>query len=96
MSYHCIPFSKSRFTVTLLYILFRENKSCFLYFLLIKAGLKQGCNKPLFYAVLRIPVDMPVFNGGDLGFACCNAVKPRLRLPAPRWSPGQSFHRVKD
>ena len=58
-------FLQSRFTVTLLYILFRENKSCFLYFLLIKAELKQGCNKPLFYAVLRIPVDMPVFNGGD-------------------------------
>ncbi len=34
-------------------------------FLFIKAELKQGSDKPLFYAVLGIPVYMPVFNGGD-------------------------------
>ena len=42
-----------------------ENESDFLYFLFIKAELKQGSDKPLFYAVLGIPVYMPVFNGGD-------------------------------
>ena len=35
------------------------------------------------------------FQWRRFGFACCNAVKPRPRLPALRWSPGQSFHRVK-
>ena len=30
----------------------------------IKTELKQGSNKPRFYAVLGIPVNMPVFNGG--------------------------------
>ena len=33
--------------------------------LFIKTELEQGSDKPLFYAVLGIPVDMPVFNGGD-------------------------------
>ena len=33
--------------------------------LFIKAELEQGSDKPLFYAVLGIPVDMPVFNSGD-------------------------------
>ena len=31
----------------------------------IKTELKQGSNKPGFYAVLGIPVNMPVFNGGN-------------------------------
>ena len=34
--------------------------------LFIKAELEQGSDKPLFYAVFGIPVDMPVFNGGDI------------------------------
>ena len=58
------PF-KLRFVVTLLYIHFSKNESDLLYFLFIKTELKQGSDKPLFYAVLGIPVDMPVFNGGD-------------------------------
>ncbi len=33
--------------------------------LFIKTELEQGSDKPLFYAVLGIPVDMPVFNGSD-------------------------------
>ncbi len=61
----------------------------------VKTELKQGSDKTLFYAVLGISVDMPVFNGGRFGFACCNAVKPRPRLPVRRWSPVQSFHRAK-
>ncbi len=31
----------------------------------IKTELEQGSDKPGFYAVLGIPVDMPIFNGGD-------------------------------
>ncbi len=37
----------------------------FLVWLFIKTELEQDSDKPLFYAVLGIPVDMPVFNGGD-------------------------------
>ena len=51
--------------LALLYIYFLKSKSDFLYFLFIKTELKQGGNKPGFYTVLRIPVDMPVFNGGN-------------------------------
>ena len=51
--------------LALLYIHFSKNESDFLYFLFIKTELKQGSDKPLFYAVLGIPVYMPVFNGGD-------------------------------
>jgi len=60
-----IPPFKPRFVITLLYIRFSKNESDFLYFRLIKAELEQGSDKPLFYAVLGIPVDMPVFKGGD-------------------------------
>ena len=56
---------KLQFVVGLLYIRFSKNGSNFLYFLFIKTEFEQGSDKPLFYAVLRIPVDMPVFNGGD-------------------------------
>ena len=31
----------------------------------VKAELEPGSDKPGFYAVLCIPVDMPVLNGGD-------------------------------
>lgn len=43
--------------------------------------LEQDGNKPLFYAVHGVFVDMPVFKWRRFGFACCNGVKPRLRLP---------------
>ena len=55
----------SHFICALLYIRFPKNESDFLYFLFIKTELEQSSDKPLFYAVLGIPVDMPVFNGGD-------------------------------
>ena len=58
------PF-KLRFVVALLYIRFPKNESDFLCFMFIKTELEQGSDKPGFYAVLCIPVDMPVFNGGD-------------------------------
>ena len=57
--------SKYRFVVALLYTRFPKNESDFLYFLFIKTELEQGSDKPLFYALLGISVDMPVFNGGD-------------------------------
>ena len=53
----------SHFICALLYIRFPKNESDFLYFLFIKAELEQSSDKPLFYAVLGIPVDMSVFKG---------------------------------
>ena len=41
------------------------NEKNSLYFLFIKMELEQCSNKPGFYAVLGISVDMPVFNGGN-------------------------------
>ena len=58
----------------------------------VKTELEQGSNKPLLYAVLGVCVDVSVFKGLQAGFACCNAVKPRPRLPGRRWLPGQWFH----
>lgn len=45
--------------------LFPGHENNFSYFLFIKAELEQCSNKPGFYAVLGIPVDMPVFNVSD-------------------------------
>jgi len=44
---------------------FIEKQKDFLDFLFIKTELEQGSDKPLFYAILGISVDMSVFNGGD-------------------------------
>ena len=52
-------------SLTLLYLLLDKNEIDLSHLLFIKAELEQGSDKPLFYAVLGIPVDMPVFNGGD-------------------------------
>ena len=43
----------------------------------------------------RDPCQYARFQWRQFGFACCNVVKPRPWLPALRWLPGQSFHRVK-
>ena len=43
----------------------------------------------------RDPCQYARFQWRQFGFACCNVVKPRPRLPALRWLPGQSFHREK-
>ena len=52
----------------------------------IKTELEQGNDKPSFDVILGILVDVSVFKRNKAGFFCRNAVKPRPRLPALRWS----------
>ena len=51
-------------SLTLLYLLLDKNEIDLSHLLFIKAELEQGSDKPLFYAVLCVLVDMPVFKGG--------------------------------
>ena len=74
---------------------FPKNESDFLYFLFIKTELEQGRRQAAVLCCPRYPCRYARFQWRRFGFACCNAVKPRPRLPALRWSPGQSFHRAK-
>lgn len=51
-------------SLTLLYLLLDKNEIDLSHLLFTKAELEQGSDKPLFYAVLCVLVDMPVFKGG--------------------------------
>jgi len=82
--------SKSRFVVALLYTRFLQNESDFLCFLFIKAELEQCGNKPGFYAVLGIPVNMPVLNGGN---SDTFAVMPQNLVHGFRLSAGRPDNR---
>ena len=58
-----LPLQLSLFHCFIIYP-FIEKQKDFLDFLFIKTELEQGGNKPGFYAVLGVLVDMSVFNSG--------------------------------
>ena len=62
-------------SLTLLYLLLDKNEIDLSHLLFIKAELEQGSDKPPFYVVLGVCVDVPVFKGGKAYDSLAKAVE---------------------